>query len=380
MDPNSSKIPDHFQTLDNVNEYSTETEPSYEITLIPEVSFGEENGKFLGPIIKNIAVDYKGRVFIEDFIAKTIQAYDANGSYLGSMGGEGRGPGEFQMPWGIRISENYLHALDYQLQKISIFDLDNLQHRQDIDVALNTDNPPSWFNHINQHGLFYRVTNFYIRSDDYYLIVFSDEGVDSAENIDERTYEFSIFSPKEKIYLEHDLFSFEWGGKVLVNQNLVLFDVPYKRGGHYDFSNGKLVYGWSEEMGLKVFDENGSYINAVYYPLSKIVLAKNDALIKYDSEQIKNAINTDVLPKTWPAFDDIKLDEKNRIWISTFTDDPKVYEWWVLEQAGNLLVKFNWPSDKKIEVIKDNNIYTNEFDVDSGSQRIVRYRIDLKEI
>ncbi|NBC03109.1 MAG: 6-bladed beta-propeller [Bacteroidetes bacterium] len=380
--PKSSNAPERIQDLDNLYVYSQEAEPLFDITLASEVAFGETDGVFMGPIVRSMAVDEDGRVYIADFKSKTIHVYNTDGSYLGSLGREGRGPGEFQMIWVLRISESYLHALDYKLQKISVFNLNNLQHERDINISLNEeiDNKPEWINRTREQGLFYRVTNFYIRSDGNYLMIFSDEGVASADNIENRTYEFSIFNPKERKYLEHEIFSFDWGGRVLVNEGQVMFNVPYKRGSQFDYYNGQLVYGWTEEMLFKFYDEDGVYRNAFFYPYSKVKLTERDVLIQYEGEQTKNAIRTDELPATWPAFDLLKMDDESRLWISTFTDDPESNEWWILKNSGKLLARFSWPRNRSIEVVKGEYVYAHEPDEETGLPQIVKYRIEMKEL
>lgn len=378
--PKSSNAPEWIQDLENLQVYSQEVEPLYDVILVPEVSFGETDEVFIGPIVKSTAVDEDGRVYIADFMAKAIHIYDTDGSYLGNLGREGRGPGEFQMIWVLRISGNYLYALDYQLQKISVFNLNNLQHESDINISINEemDTEPLWINRKSQQGLFYRVTNFYIRSDGNYLIIFSDEGVVSADNLENRTYEFSIFNPKERKYTEHELFSFDWGGRVLVNEGLVMFNMPYKRGSQFDYDNGQLVYGWTEEMLFKFYNEDGVYQSAFFYPYSKIKLTERDVLIQYSDEQTKNAIRTDELPATWPAFNLLKLDDESRLWISTFTDDPESYEWWILKNSGTLLAQFSWPRDRRIEVLKGEYVYARETDEETGLQQIVKYRFEIE--
>ncbi|MCG2588219.1 6-bladed beta-propeller [Rhodohalobacter sulfatireducens] len=378
--PKSSNIPERLQGLDNLSVYSQEAEPLFDVTFVSEISFGETEAVFLGSIVRSTAVDENGRVYIADFMTKTIHVYNTDGSYLGSLGREGRGPGEFQMIWVIRISGNYLHALDYQLQKISVFDLNNLEHERDINISIDqeSDNKPLWKNRTSQQGLFYRVTNFYIRSDGNYLIIFSDEGVSSADNVESRTYEISTFNPKEGNYLEHEIFSFDWGGRVLVNEGLVMFNVPYKPGTQFDYYKGQLVYGRTEEMLFKFYDENGTYQRAFFYPYSKVKLTERDVLIQYDDEQTRNAIRTDELPTTWPAFDFLKVDDENRIWISTFLDDPDLYEWWIFKRSGKLLAKFIWPRDRHIEVVKDEYVYARETDKETGVQQIVKYRFEIK--
>jgi hypothetical protein len=71
-------------------------------------------------------------------------------------------------------------------------------------------------------------------------------------------------------------------------------------------------------------------------------------------------------------------DDSNRLWVSTIVEDFDVYEWWVLEDNGELITKFDWPRDEPIEVIKNGKMYTRQTDEETGLERIVRYQILLK--
>ncbi|MDP2498793.1 MAG: hypothetical protein Q8W44_12500, partial [Candidatus Palauibacterales bacterium] len=55
-----------------------------------------------GEII-GLAVDRDGRIFVGDRIGSTVRAYGSDGSHLGLVGGEGKGPGEFRWPEALAI-------------------------------------------------------------------------------------------------------------------------------------------------------------------------------------------------------------------------------------------------------------------------------------
>ncbi len=83
------------------------------------------------------------------------------------------------------------------------------------------------------------------------------------------------------------------------------------------------------------------------------------------------------LPENWPVLTDMKIDGQDRIWIATTVEDMSIYEWWVLEESGELITKFEWLRDEPIEVIKNGYVYTRQTDEDTGLQQVVRYRIEI---
>ena len=57
----------------------------------------------LGPVILDMEVDTRGRVYLADNRANGIHVYNSDGSYLQSLGRAGNGPGEFQMLWALEV-------------------------------------------------------------------------------------------------------------------------------------------------------------------------------------------------------------------------------------------------------------------------------------
>ena len=102
-----------------------------------------------------------------------------------------------------------------------------------------------------------------------------------------------------------------------------------------------------------------------------------DAVNSQKTLLMADIVSQNDLPETWPAIDNILADDEGRLWVATIVEDLSVYEWWVLEDSGELITKFKWPRDEPIEVVKNGKIYTRETDEDTGLQRVVRYGIGM---
>jgi len=374
----SDNIP---KSLKNLTVFSKTADPLYGITLTMNATYGDTSGVYLGRFIKDIVVDDTEQVYIADFFEKKIHVYTSEGSYIQSLGREGKGPGEFQFIWVLRVKDKQLFVLDYIQSQISVFDLNTLAHIKDISVSLDKDsnNQPSWANRIHKKGLTYRPVNFYVRPDGNFLVFFGDEDIGSPHNIKGRTYEGSIFNPKLNKYMEHDVISFKWAGKVHVYKGGMINNVPYKLSSQFDSFGNELVYGWTKELLFKIYNNDGSYQRAYYYPRENSKLKRKDVLAYYknDNNQVRKVMRNAKLPETWPAFRTLKLDDENRLWISVIVDYMEVYQWWLLKDTGELLARFTWPRDKQIEVVKNGYMYTRETDEETGLQQIVRYRIEM---
>jgi len=138
----------------------------------------------------------------------------------------------------------------------------------------------------------------------------------------------------------------------------------------------------SEEFLIKMFAYNGDYIRAFYIPLEKKTLTRDELLNMYGDvgKATQNLLQNAELPETWPALGDILMDDQNRLWVSTIPEsDNLTYEWFVLQDTGDLLVKFRWPGNRSIEKIKNGYLYARETDESTSIQTIVKYRIEMNQ-
>ena len=73
----------------------------------------------------SLAGDAAGNLFVIDQTGKRVLGYDAGGSFLGSWGREGAGPGELQMPTGLGVgAADTLWVLDSSNQRITLLPRD----------------------------------------------------------------------------------------------------------------------------------------------------------------------------------------------------------------------------------------------------------------
>lgn len=83
-------------------------------------SFGKESNPFLYP--SEVDVDSSGNIYILESNEKRIQVFDKNGNYKKVIGRKGQGPGEFQTPIYICVSnKDKLYVADITRRCISIF-------------------------------------------------------------------------------------------------------------------------------------------------------------------------------------------------------------------------------------------------------------------
>ena len=102
-------------------------EPLYgeiKFELEKDLSIGrEDNDNYMFYRVRDIEVDSQGNIYVADMSNYRIQKFDRNGNYLQTIGRQGQGPGEFDLPTKIRIDEitENIYVKD-QAYSIEIFD------------------------------------------------------------------------------------------------------------------------------------------------------------------------------------------------------------------------------------------------------------------
>jgi DNA-binding beta-propeller fold protein YncE len=73
---------------------------------------------------RNVAVGNDGRIYVADSGNHQIQVFDQDGRFLTSWGEFGSGPGQFNEPWGLAVSDEHLYVADTWNHRIQRFRLD----------------------------------------------------------------------------------------------------------------------------------------------------------------------------------------------------------------------------------------------------------------
>lgn len=94
-------------------------------TLVPEVAVGELDGpeEYLFGSVRSITVDDDHNLYVLDGQASHVRVYDSAGTYVATLGREGEGPGEFEVPIGIAVSEGRVLVRDPANARVQLFHL-----------------------------------------------------------------------------------------------------------------------------------------------------------------------------------------------------------------------------------------------------------------
>lgn len=371
------QAPDHILEMENVTIYSSaDIESADTLRLVREQVYSDTDDN---PISSFGAIvnDSMGRVFIGDPRQYTIHLFMDDGSYLGRFGREGSGPGEFLWVGGMVIHDNRLYAYDVNGNRIHLFELGSDAHNLPVYETSIVLGGESWddfpkpgfmnpsFHSVKSDGsllltsrtspILYREHPDSIGVRRYYL--WSGDQTQKPESI------LEIPEPKHIVT--------EW----------FLIPPPFEPRGLLTVTGDDRIYtANTAEILIHSHDAEGNDLSSFYYPFEHRELTRSEAIESVDDhEQLRDAVQSMQIPGTWPALQRMIADNSGRIWLSVYTEHDQADEWWVIEESGELLARFNLSDGQSIARIDQSHLYTRETESETGTQQVVRYRIEFEE-
>lgn len=377
LDTLGVELPEEIRQLDNLTVYPVDDLPKSRITFEEEVRFGDTEEVLLGHIqTQNVLIDDQGRIFIGDsgWGHRGIHVYAPDGSFIKTMGGEGKGPGEIMDVSNMGITGDELHLYDDNLDRINVYSLETLEfsHSQLLD-------PRNW-NHLEA----IQSSNFshcYFLSDGTYLAGFV-EHVNPGRPEENRKIRYYRMNQEGEIISDKIL---EQRSLKFLRTQTSRFTLEHTRQSLLSLSDSDGIIGaWTEDFLLKRYDSKGRYQSAVYYPHQRKGIEEQEILSRYDEywennqegiRMYRDRIRGANLPDRWPALNSMLVDDEDRIWISTVDNHLDTFTWWVLEDSGELIARFTRPQNHSVVAVKDGYAYI--LIEEGGGEEVVRYRLSF---
>src|SRR6056297_8983 len=363
-------LPEFFEGYLNVKTFEPIENPNVSFSFVKEKVFADSEDIYLSNS-DNIGVGDSNKVFIENH--RSIDVYENNGDYKGSIGREGRCPGEFQTIHNFKLRNGKLYVFDANQSKVSIFDTATFELTHEIDIPIID----------GMRGM----GDFAVMDDDFLNVGMRETKREANSVITQRYLHFFLIDYSGhidemplKIADISDYYE-------IANQRGASYPpIPFDRTTLFSVSSiGNIYFLWTDQVAIKVLDSKGNFLNGIFYPYSNVHVKNDSAFpVFYDTLGLSisdtRQILGEKLPDSHPAVSHFFVDDEERLWMSTITDDENVYEWWVLEETGEFITKFEWQRDELIEVIKNGKMYTRQTDEETGLQHVVRYGVELREI
>lgn len=333
-----------------------------------------------------LAVDGKSRLYISS--GNNIELYDSNGIYLHTFGRRGRGPGEFSNMQELKpiLSKTRLFAYDDVLKRINAYSIEQNEFLFSIPIR-----PDNWKNIEELKEAVFE--QFYVVDDSTLLVEFKDYYLnDSDEPLQSRFYYMDVNGEiiSDQI-MEIPKIEF-FNGQGIPKPVSGTLNAPFPNASTQHFiididSKSNIYSAWTGNFSIKVYSCTGKYKHSITHEFEKKNLDKQQIIDSYKSrgDRIYQKAKQYSYPDTWPAIDQLLIDDKDRIWVSTIVDDDSYYEWYILDTTGEILTRFMWSGERfkrhyqqrEIKYVNNNSLFTIEVDDETGEKKVVKYKFTL---
>lgn len=341
------------ETENGVKVINNPKEPLYgqiKLDLQEDLSIGSEDDKnYFFYVVRDIAVDSEGNIYVLDARNYRIQKFNSNGKYLQTIGRQGQGPGEFQRPIQIRLDE-----------------LTGNIYVRDVPIDLHI---------FEKSGTYARTVHF------------KNAFIDFAP-MDHESFMAILLKGSEKdLASTHVLCQIDLNGEVIKTYAQFPYTMFMRKVGEsvlsistgfeLAISMSKLdrqtfLYGYSREYELNVIDADG---NVLYR------IKKDEPRPSFTSKERDNFKKIPV-PENKPYFFSILNDSLGRIYLQrNYADgirgrgptDIRDKEIDLFSKDGYFLYKTILPANTC--VIKDGFLYAYKIDEETAEEYVKRYRI-----
>lgn len=332
---------------------------AFEEDLTMGVEEGDKDYMFNYPV--DIDSDSEGNIYVLDRGDNNIKKYDSQGAFIQTIGRKGEGPGEFQSPRFLCISDQDDIYVDKGRNQIEIFALNGkYQRTQTLD---NVDQ-------IKVNG----IDELFVGYNTY---------IEGEENQLERVYKLGIYDDqsntiidyyhqKQNLYarLSDGEFTFEY--PIFVRWNINSKNhICVAAANRYELSvfssHGELLFKFSRNFPpVKVTGEAGQKISEI---INKLEQGSN-----------RDFSNTKKLCEFYPVFSSISIDEKDRIWVKHYKPiwrDRPVTEtgFDIFSSEGEYLFNTKVTGNIYTELVCKNEYIYSLVEGEEGFTKAVRYRL-----
>ena len=313
----------------------------------------EESEEYLFERVRNIDIDKNDNIYVLDDKAVQIKIFDKNGELIRIFGSEGQGPGEMQYPFFMQItSKKEVMVFDPLTRRLLFFSMEGKYLRQTSTAKIvNPMHPVK----LDSRGELIAL-----------LVPPPPMGGEEIKRFDSNLNLLMMISKNEKddSYLRRETIAWSPSLFCVVTQN------------------DNIVWGYSKKYEFQVLNPEGKLIRKIIKDYEPVNVAEEDReRYRQRLSRLPRFGLKIIFPKYFPAFWDISVDEKERIFVRTYErvkNKERFFYFDVFDSEGKHIVKVPMlVSLNRPFVWKKNKLYTIEEDED-GYQYVKRYKVTWK--
>jgi len=332
-----------IEEVDGITVVKNPKEPIYTedvLILEEELSIGESEGaeEYMFSQIRRIAVDDNERIYVLDNKESHVKVFDQNGDYLMTIGSQGEGPGELNMPRRISLNQKELMVLEIR-RRLSFFTLDG-------EFLRNVSTKQIWT---------------LVASIDSMGNIVVTEGLMDPENISYRVKKFDSDMNFIKEIASSPAPDARKGFNPFMAVSYWVLD-----------SNDNIIFGYPKDYVIQIYNPECKLIKKITKEYDPVELTEEE---KEEETEDAPANMKFVFSKYHSAFRLFLADDERRICVQSWEKIPdgEGYYYDIFDAEGKYIVKI--PLKMRPLVWKNNKIYTIEED-EEGFQIVKRYKVN----
>ena len=346
-----------IEEIDGVLVVKNPKEPIYikeVFSIQEELRIGTQEGEeeYMFNQVRGVDVDTEGNIYVLDSQSVKVSVFDGNGRFLRTFGRQGQGPGEMQMPIFIQItSDEEIVIFDPSTRRL-IFSSQDGDYLRQVSTA-RIGNP--------MHPV----------------------RLDSNGNLFAQVIPPPPMGGFELKEFDSDLELLRMIYKVKRNDSYLRDEFKVMPPGLCCAASSKdtVVWGFADKYELNVIDSNGSMIKKIKKdskPLKVTDEDLEDLKEKFSRTSVSRLGRKPLFPDHFPAFSDISIDEKGRIFVQTYEraeKNSRFYIFDVFDSEGRYMARGPLRARSTVGFIWENDkLYTVDTD-DEGYYLVKRYKV-----
>ncbi len=361
-------VPESIQGLENLVVNDFDKDPPEKIEFNKAQDFGEIYIQLLAPTMgfgPSIAVAEDERLFRAGAHKTSIEVYNTEGEKIDEIGRQGRGPGEFERVDAVYIFNEKLFVYDSNLVRLTIFSLKDFKLLEVIKIETQ------WYSDVKDAKIQIPRT----------VIPFTENSLMIALSLDGDVISNGYFlvDSKGKLVSEETILRakrIKMHSGRLTSGGLAGISLPFSSKSLLAFSGSRIYITNSKEIAIQVLDSEGKNEQTIYYSFENDPLEEQEVLDTFHPN-LHSVVKSAEYSETWPALDNLLVDDKGRIWIAKIVDDKTIHQWSIIEPNGKLKASFEWPAEHSIKIIKNGKIYVEETDLEVLSKHLKSYEYEF---
>ncbi len=351
---------------DEVISFQDHQTATHELTRL--MSLSETEDLIFGRL-SSMLVASDGAVLMADQQIATIHVFDANGTYSGTIGQKGRGPGEFEGIGTLSFGQNdSLYVWDWNATRLSVFARNGMNWSFTRAFTMKRDNDGMFLSTLSRRPW---LDGYLIQESVPYFA-----GMDQPEIKNPRYREITETGEEIRVITSHQ------PSQMVVkrNENSVwVYGMPFGGAAVIEFDLEGTVHkaAWNAQLAIARFtldgDSLGGFSRAVEIrtmDLAHLARVTSGA----DTDYYKAVV--DEVPKTYPAFARFKVTQKGNYWVDMGEISEGIQLWLVFDPTGEILASYHLPTTTRIQTFENGMMYAFE-NADDGTQSVGVYEADF---